>query len=154
MTTRKSLEGVEELLAAGGHKLTSQRVVILEALRKQRSTVTAQQLFDELHGAYPYLGRATVFRNLDALVEVGLARRFERPGHIYAYTSCSAQHHHHLLCSVCNRSTDIDEAMVAPLLNGLEDRYGFSVEHEALDFYGICASCAGQRRGSRPRHPQ
>ena len=148
MTSRTAPQELEARLATGGQRLTPQRVAILQALRRRRSTVTAQELYDELRPHHPSLGRATVFRNLDALVEIGLAQRFERAGHLYAYASCSPDHHHHLLCSRCNRATEIDEALVAPLLRSLDRHYGFSVRHESLDFYGICADC--RRAGPGP----
>ena len=137
-------QDVEERLASSGHRLTAQRVVILEALRKQRHTITAQELFDQLRPKHPYLGRATVFRNLDVLVDFGLARRFERAGHVYAYASCSSEHHHHLLCTSCNKAIEIDESVIEPLAARIHDTHGFSVEHSALDFYGLCAECQGK----------
>ena len=143
MTEGTSPDDLERRLTASGHKLTPQRVLILAALRRRRSTVTAQELFEELRPVNRNLGRATVFRNLDALVDIGLARRFERPGHVYAYTACSADHHHHLLCSSCHRAIEIDEALIAPLARDIEMTHGFHVEHGALDFYGICSRCGG-----------
>ncbi|MFN2568861.1 MAG: Fur family transcriptional regulator [Candidatus Dormibacteria bacterium] len=131
----------EERLATLGHRLTAQRVIILEALRRRRRTITAQELFAQVRAEHPYLGRATVFRNLDALVDVGLAQRFERSGHVYAYASCSDEHHHHLVCAHCHRATAIDEATVAPLIHDLEGAHGFRVEHSALDFHGTCSNC-------------
>jgi len=122
-------------------RLTSQRVVILEALRRSRRTVTARELFERLRTEHPYLGRATVFRNLDALVDAGLAQRFERAGHVYAYASCSEAHHHHLVCTRCDRAIEIDESVVTPLARQIDERHGFTVEHSALDFYGICTAC-------------
>ena len=131
-----------------GQRLTAQRKTILAALSRHGATITAQELFEELRLDHPSIGRATVFRNLDALVEIGLARRFERAGHLYAYAACSPAHHHHLLCSSCNRATEIDESLVAQLLRDLDDKYGFAVEHEALDFYGICAKCRKAARAT------
>jgi Fe2+ or Zn2+ uptake regulation protein len=130
-----------ERLASLGHRLTAQRILILEALRQSSETITAQELYEKLRLEHPYLGRATVFRNLDALVEVGLAQRFERAGHVYAYGSCSQEHHHHLVCVRCHRAAEIDETAVAPLINELETTRGFVVEHSALDFYGVCREC-------------
>lgn len=149
VTAKDKLRVLEERLASGGHRLTPQRVLILEALRRHKSTVTAPELYDELRAERPDIGRATVFRNLDALVEIGLARRFERSGHVYAYASCSPEHHHHLICSTCHRATEIAEELVAPLISVVREGYGFEVEHDAFDVYGTCASCrraAGGRR--------
>ena len=134
------------LLAGAGRRLTPQRLVILDALAASRHTVTAQELFERLRIRHPYLGRATVFRNLDALVDAGLAQRFERAGHVYAYAACSPAHHHHLVCARCHRSQEVDESLVAPLVRRIDERFGFAVEHAALDFYGICVDCRGRRR--------
>jgi Fur family ferric uptake transcriptional regulator len=134
-------EETAEHLASLGHRLTAQRVLILEALRQSSETVTAQELYERLRADHAYLGRATVFRNLDALVDVGLAQRFERAGHVYAYASCSQGHHHHLVCVRCHRATEVTETTVSPLISQLEAAHGFVVEHSALDFYGICQDC-------------
>ncbi|MGI8848351.1 MAG: Fur family transcriptional regulator [Candidatus Dormibacteria bacterium] len=151
MTSPESNHEAGQRLATLGHRLTAQRVVILEALRLAQRTVTAQELFESLRVDHPYLGRATVFRNVDALVDVGLAQRFERSGHVYAYASCSPEHHHHLVCSRCARAIEVEEIVVLPLVEKLHETYGFSVEHSALDFYGVCGDCAAAADGGATR---
>ena len=139
---RGSISSAAEKMAALGQRLTPQRRAVLDALRKARRTVTAPDLYEELAASHPALGRATVFRSLDALVDAGLAQRFERPGHVYAYAACSASdHHHHLLCIHCDRTVEIDEAVIGPLVSQLTRRYGFAVDHSSLDFYGACHRC-------------
>lgn len=136
------MRDLSERMAARGRRPTAQRLVILEALRAAERTVTAHELFDQLRERNPLIGRATVFRTLDSLVDAGLAQRFERPGHVYAYAACSSAHHHHLVCTSCDTTTEIDEAAVASLTRELESRHGFTVHHATLDFYGLCARCA------------
>jgi Fe2+ or Zn2+ uptake regulation protein len=34
------------------------------------------------------------------------------------------------------------------VLRGITERHGFAVEHERLDFYGLCASCRRATRGT------
>lgn len=135
-----------ESLAASGLRLTPQRALVLEELRRMPTTATAQELFERLHPAHPYLGRATVFRTLDSLVDAGLAQRFERSGHVHAYAACSERHHHHLVCTRCEQAIEVDESLVEPLVDALRERHGFHAEHGALDFYGVCAGCAGEVR--------
>lgn len=134
---------VAKRLAVSGQRLTPQRRTVLEALRRSRTTATALELYEELRSTHPRLGRATVFRSLDSLVEAGLAQRFERPGHVYAYAPCSPRHHHHLVCRRCGQSVEIDEEVIGPLVRALNGRYSFAVDHESLDFYGICRRCGG-----------
>jgi Fur family ferric uptake transcriptional regulator len=82
-----------------------------------------------------------VYRVLEALVEVGAARRLERPGHVYAYVACDPQHHHHLVCTRCGRVEEIGEQFVQELSDGIARRYKFKIEDSTLDFYGLCAEC-------------
>ena len=149
--THHAAEDLSERLSARGQRPTTQRLVVLEALRRSRRTLTAPELFDQLREQHPLIGRATVFRSLDSLVEAGLAQRFERPGHIYAYAACSTAHHHHLLCTRCDATIEIDEASIALLTRELSRRHGFTVHHGSLDFYGLCRRCAD--RGVARVHP-
>jgi Fur family ferric uptake transcriptional regulator len=90
---------------------------------------------------HAYIGRATVFRAVDRLVEAGLARRLERPGHVSAYVWCEPTHHHHLICTECRTVQELDEKAVAPLAQSIARREGFRVDHATLDFYGRCRKC-------------
>lgn len=147
---RAAVDDLSSRLSAQGRRPTTQRLIVLEALRRSRRTVTAPELFDQLREQHPLIGRATVFRSLDSLVDAGLAQRFERAGHIYAYAACSTAHHHHLVCTRCDTTIEIDEASVARLAGELAQSHGFTVHHGTLDFYGLCASCARRSRGERP----
>jgi Fur family ferric uptake transcriptional regulator len=128
-------------ITARGRRLTDQRLVVAEALAARREAVSAQELYERLRPRHPRLGLATVYRALEAQVESGMARRLERHGHVSAYIACEPEHHHHLVCVRCQKVEDLDEAILKPVLRGIADRHAFAVEHERLDFYGLCASC-------------
>jgi Fur family transcriptional regulator, ferric uptake regulator len=132
---------VAERLTAAGQRLTAQRVIVADALLRSKRTVTAQELYERLRRRHPLLGRATVFRTLDLLVDAGLAQRFERAGHACAYVACEPTHHHHLVCRACGASTDIDDEEVTVLVEAVRARHGFVLDHDALDFHGVCGRC-------------
>lgn len=90
----------------------------------------------------PRIGRATVFRTLEALVSAGVARRLERDGHVYGYVACRPEHHHHVACDRCGRVEEIGEGYVAEMAERLSADLGFQVDDARLDFYGRCARCA------------
>lgn len=125
-------------------RLTIQRRLIEGALREAGRAVGAVELFEALRTTHPRLGRATVFRTLDLLVDLGLAQRFEGDGHVHLYTSCDPiRHHHHLVCRRCGATADIDDREVERLIVSMRRRHGFVLDHDTLDFYGTCAACAG-----------
>src|SRR4029077_17236549 len=81
-----------------GRRLPRQRVIVAEALAAAKRALSAQELYERIQATHPTLGRATVYRALEAQVQDGMASRFERDGHVSAYIACDAEHHHHLVC--------------------------------------------------------
>ncbi|HEV8228557.1 MAG TPA: Fur family transcriptional regulator [Candidatus Limnocylindria bacterium] len=132
-------------ITARGRRLTDQRVIVAQALAAERQAVSAQELHARLHRGHPRVGLATVYRALEAQVEAGMATRLERPGHVSAYVACVPEHHHHLVCTSCQRVDDVDEAILKPVLRGIRERHEFQVDHERLDFYGLCSRCRRER---------
>ncbi|OLC54155.1 MAG: hypothetical protein AUH85_12535 [Chloroflexi bacterium 13_1_40CM_4_68_4] len=137
---------IPKRIAAGGRRLTRQRIIVAEALASARRAMSAQELYDRIKAAHPGLGRATVYRALEAQVQDGMASRFEREGHVSAYIACDAEHHHHLVCTHCQRVEDLSEEVVAPMLASVGRRHDFQIDHAALDLYGLCRSCRPRRR--------
>jgi len=132
---------IPERITSGGRRLTKQRIIVAEALASARRALSAQELYERIKPTHPTLGRATVYRALEAQVQDGMASRFEREGHVSAYFACDTAHHHHLVCTRCQRVEDLDETVVAPMLASVGRRHDFQVDHAALDFYGLCGSC-------------
>jgi Fur family transcriptional regulator, ferric uptake regulator len=133
--------GAADRLTAAGERVTRQRLLVANALAASGRRLTADQLYRTLRRREPTIGRATVFRTLETLVEAGVARRLELDGHVYAYVACLPAHHHHIACTRCGRVEEIDEAYVAPIAERLATEMGFEIDDARLDFYGRCATC-------------
>ena len=138
----RSAEPTADRLRAAGERVTRQRLVVADALATMGRQATAQHLYERLRAHVPRIGRATVFRTLEALVAAGVARRLEQDGHVYAYVACRPGHHHHLACSRCGRVEEIGEAYVRPVADLAAAERGFRIDDARLDFYGVCARCS------------
>jgi len=134
-------------LRDAGERVTHQRLVVADALSTIGRQVTAGDLYDHLRLRQPRIGRATVFRTLEALVASGVARRLEQDGHVYGYVACRPEHHHHLACDRCGRVAEIDEGYVTPIAERVTADTGFRIDDARLDFYGLCARCAAEDAG-------
>ena len=128
-------------LTAAGERVTRQRLLVADHLAAAGRQLSADELYRGLRRGDPTIGRATVFRALERLVDAGVARRLELDGHVYAYVACQPAHHHHLSCTRCGSVEDIDEAYVQPMAERLAGDLGFEVDDARLDFYGRCARC-------------
>jgi Fur family ferric uptake transcriptional regulator len=132
---------ISDRLKDAGERVTSQRLLIAAELGRSNHQVTADELYARLRRTQPHIGRATIFRTLERLADIGLARRLEQDGHVYAYVTCQPEHHHHLACTSCGRVEEVGESIVWPLIARLGSDRGFRVDDARLDFYGQCASC-------------
>ena len=132
---------VAERLRGAGERVTRQRLLVADALTAEGRQVSAQDLYDRLRRRDPRIGRATVFRTLEALAAAGVARRLEQGGHVYGYVACRPEHHHHLACDRCGRVVEIGEHYITPVADRVASDLGFTIDDARMDFYGLCAEC-------------
>jgi Fur family ferric uptake transcriptional regulator len=129
-------------LREAGERVTRQRLLVADALAAEGRQVTAGELWERLRRRDRRIGRATVFRTLEALVAAGVARRLELDGHVYGYVACRPEHHHHLACDRCGRVVEIGEQYIRPVADRVAADLGFTIDDARIDFYGLCADCA------------
>jgi Fur family peroxide stress response transcriptional regulator len=139
-TPAERLTGFELEFRRRGLPLTTQRRVILEELLGRRDHPTADQIFEVVRERLPSLSRTTVYRVLEALVEVGAARRVLHPDAVARFDPVTDRHHH-LVCERCGALVDIGDEAVARI--GLPDTggMGFQITNYSINFTGTCATC-------------
>jgi Fe2+ or Zn2+ uptake regulation protein len=89
------------------------------------------------------ISRATVYRNLDLLVESGLARkqRLGSRGFLYEHMH-SGQQHDHLVCTGCGRVVEFVSPGIAALQAEICRAHGFLPARHTLQIAGLCNRCA------------
>jgi len=137
-------EALAEACRARGLPVTAQRRVVLEALAARDDHPTAEALYDAVRATLPGISRATVYRVLDALVEMGLATRIPHPS-ASARFEARTERHHHLHCSVCHRVCDVESETLDALV--LPRARGFEIHDFSIHFTGVCPSCRSPRKG-------
>ena len=131
-------------LEGAGFRLTGPRRAVARLVADQPGHFTSASLVAEARSRPPGIGRATIFRTLDVLAEVGMIERIDLPSGGHAYLACEPTHHHHVVCSVCGRSRDIDDAGLRTVVRDIARRTGYVVEDHRLELFGRCPDC--QRR--------
>ena len=139
-TPAERLTRFEHEFRRRGLPLTTQRRVILEELLDRRDHPTADQIFEAVRERLPSLSRTTVYRVLEALVDVGAARRVLHPDAVARFDPVTDRHHH-LVCERCGALVDLDDEAVARI--GLPDTggMGFQITDYSISFTGVCATC-------------
>ena len=142
----QSLEALERRVARSGHRVTAPRRALLASLERLGDRFTAE----ELAAAAPGVGRATVFRTLRLLQEIGTVCQVILDDGALQYRVTSEGHHHHLVCSECGAVDDFASCDIQDLLRELSRRTGYDIEAHRLEVYGRCARCRVRgRRGAR-----
>lgn len=130
----------KKLLQASGSKITPRRLALLAILKKASSPLSVEAIATALSGR---MDRVTVYRALDALSAAGAVRRID-VGHTHAHYELVGDHHHHLICKSCGRIEDVPQCSGATLeRRALQTSKHFDrIEDHALEFFGLCNSCA------------
>ena len=99
---------------------------------------------EEVVSASPGVGRATVFRTLRLLQDIGTLCQVVLEDGTLQYRLTSGIHHHHIVCSRCGAVNDFSSCDIQSLLDEIAERTGYSVDAHRLEVYGRCANCQQQ----------
>ena len=86
-----------------------QQMTVLRALDEADGPLSARELWSRLSGTG--VGLATVYRALQRGVEEGTLESVEGLGGGVRYEPKNREHHHHFLCSACDRAFDLFEPL-------------------------------------------
>lgn len=122
-------------------RMTKQRAIILEELRKVKSHPTADEMYGIVRKRLPNISLGTVYRNLDFLSESGEIRCLATSGSSKRFDG-DLSHHQHIRCIHCGCIADVYQPVSPPTVNTLKIP-GFSkVLTSRVEFDGICEQCA------------
>ncbi len=143
-------EGIEQ----AGHRLTYPRQAILDLVAQRPDGFTAEEVCAQL----PQVGRATVYRTVKLLLNLGLVCKMAQPDGTPRYTLSGAGHHHHTLCVRCGAAADFQQCTVDLILQTLRAETAGVILGHRMEVYVLCPRCLADQdmsgTASLPsRHP-
>ncbi|HEX9438278.1 MAG TPA: Fur family transcriptional regulator [Roseiflexaceae bacterium] len=134
------------------HRLTPQRLIVLEMIKRSGKHLTAQEIHAAVLPQQPYVNIATVYRTLQWLQDVGLVAPIAVGSGAVRYEYTSGAVHHHLICQECGQEQEIGDDILDALKARLLERYGFTAQWSHLALPGRCAACRREAReeGANP----
>lgn len=136
--------------AAPRLRMTRQRKVILEELRRINNHPSADELYERVRTQLPRISLGTVYRNLEILTELGEIQTLELSGSQKRFDG-NPKKHYHIRCVQCGR---VDDAPIAPLNQIEDDLYGatvYTIIGHRLEFIGLCPPCSRQTAATLSR---
>jgi Fur family ferric uptake transcriptional regulator len=130
-----------DALDRSDYRLTEPRKAVASLVADRAGHFSAADLLRDARAKRLGIGRATIFRTLDILVEIDRVERIDLPNGEHAYVACEPAHHHHVICSRCGMSLDITDAGLRKVVGRIARRTGFRIDDHRLELFGLCPGC-------------
>ncbi len=133
---------LEALLRTRGYRVTRPRRAVWEVLCAAERHLTVEEVSALTQAAGYDVDLASVYRTLDLLEELGLARASRLgEGDANRWELAHPDEHFHLVCSRCGRVDHHIGSLVAQVREHLDTGHGFAVDEVELTVTGRCAEC-------------
>jgi Fur family ferric uptake transcriptional regulator len=133
-----------DLLRKHGLRVTPQRLAVLNAVSAQ-SHATADGVAEAARANIGAVSVQAVYDALGLLTEHGIVRRIQPAGSPARYERRVGDNHHHLICRLCGRTSDVDCAVgEAPCLTAASD-LGYEIEEAEVIYWGRCPDCRDEK---------
>lgn len=125
-----------------GVRNTRQRTAVVELLSELDNFTSAKDIHHELENREARVGLTTVYRTLQSLAEIDAVDVLHMASGESLYRAChSDAHHHHLVCTKCGRTEEIDGGPVENWAKEVASKYGFALTGHDAEIFGVCADC-------------
>lgn len=139
-------------ISTAGLRMTEPRRAVAALVAAQDGHFTAADLVADAAARRVSVGRATIFRTLEALVAIGAVERIDLPSGEHAYVVCRPDdHHHHVVCGSCGRTREVEDGPLAEILAEVERRTGYRIDSHRIELYGTCPVCRRRTRRAAAR---
>ena len=140
-------ERFKTLLKEKGLKVTTQRILILQALESRPDRhLTAEGIYECVKIDNPDIGLATVYRTIQLLADLNLIDKLNLGDGFIRYEigirdKEDAHHHHHLICLNCGNVLTFEGDFMDDLENRIQDAMNFKVVDHEVKLFGYCSEC-------------
>ncbi len=146
MSLQNEFAALRRRLARAGFRLTPQRWTVWAALCEVGGHPTADRLYRRVRASHPMVSRATVYKTLDLLVQVGLVTALPTADGVTRFDPGGP--HVNLECVRCGRIEDVQDPQLLASVSRLARRRRFRADRGVV-VQGTCARCGGRTADGR-----
>jgi Fur family ferric uptake transcriptional regulator len=140
------VDAAVHVLRDRGLRASAARRLVLEALFAAERPVSAEEIAGGIGGRVPRSDLASVYRNLETLEELGLARHVHLghgPG-LYAMAGADVEY---VVCERCSAFRALAPARLDRVRDEIRSALGYEARFTHFPIVGLCAECAGAGPG-------
>ncbi len=136
-TTQTPRLDITAILEDRGYRSTAPRLAIIQILEGKQEGFTAEEIGNEL----PWVGRATIFRTIKLLMEVGVICKLNLIDGAPKYSMSRIEHHHHTVCVKCGNVGEFRAATIERLMRAIGDDIPGEIVGHRIELYVTCNQC-------------
>jgi Fur family ferric uptake transcriptional regulator len=121
--------------------LNKSEVKVIGALKKQGKFASAQSVYQLLRKDGESTGLATVYRALQKAATENTVDVIRKDDGEALYRLCATGHHHHLVCTSCGKTVEVEGSAVEKWANTVAKNNGFRKVSHVVELFGLCAKC-------------
>ena len=143
--------GALATLRATGHRVTSQRQLVLEVVESSSEHLDAEGIYHRAREKDPKISLATVYRTLNVLKHTGLIeQRYLARDHAREhYEPVGSPEHYHFTCLGCRKVIEFQSPHIRRMTTELRRELGVQVGHACVCLEGYCQDCAREREAEK-----
>lgn len=130
-------------LRNAGYRLTLPRLAVLQVLQQSQEQLNPMDIYERGRAIYSRLGLVTVYRTLDILNELGIARRVHTQGDCHGFARAQDERHY-LICRRCHRVVDFPCDGLESLINQVQQLTGYRIDAHLVELTGLCPVCQAE----------
>jgi len=120
-----------------GYRITQPRRDVVKLLETKPDGFGAE----EIHGALPEVGRATVYRTIRLLLDIGVICKLVMWDGSTKYSLARVEHHHHLVCVRCGTVEEFLDSTIERLVRAIGAEVSGEILGHRIEFDVICKTC-------------
>jgi Fur family ferric uptake transcriptional regulator len=137
----RHLPDLSTIRPAGG-KRSSKRDRILSVFLSHQGHLSADDLFELVRAEDKGIGRATVYRTLQWMVDAGIANKVDFGEGRFRYEPAYRHpRHFHLICDVCHKSSEFLSSDIESLVEEIAAARSFVPAQTVVQVHGTCDEC-------------
>jgi Fur family ferric uptake transcriptional regulator len=121
--------------------MNKSEVKVIGALKRQGKFASAQSVYQLLRKDGESTGLATVYRTLQKAAARNTVDVLRKDDGEALYRLCETGHHHHLVCTSCGKTIEVEGSAVERWANTVAKNNGFRKVSHVVELFGLCAKC-------------
>lgn len=139
MVSKEIKEVFVRYLKENNHRITNERILILDAALSMEDHFDADELFMKMKESFLKVSRATVYKTLELMSECKILTKHHFKDDRSRYEKeIGRENHYHIICLECKHIFEFTEPKIERILKKICDEKHLNLVDHSLQAFSVC----------------